>query len=159
MLDINVVADQLVITDKDGAISGRHLSQLNFWGFQFQPATRTFTASPKNIQETLDKLLVYFSRHNIPYALQTNAADLRNQLGKIKDELQRALKQGATVKDGDVKKARPSGFYEFLKSNISRKLKDHQLKAVLHLLAVENGAIFPFPEAGKRLSSWSFIAG
>ena len=149
MLEINVVTDQLIITDKDGAISGRHLSQLNFWGFQSHSESRCLMAVPSNIQETLDKLLAYFSRHNIPYVLQTDAANLRKEFSSIRDELQQALQQGFAVKNGDVKKARPKGFYDFLKSNIFRKLKDHQLKSVLHLLAVGNGANFSVPGSGK----------
>ena len=40
-------------------------------------------------------------------------------------------------------------FKNFLKNSLPRKLKEHQLKAAIHLLRVKNGANFSVPGAGK----------
>ncbi|MCE2440557.1 MAG: DEAD/DEAH box helicase, partial [Candidatus Latescibacteria bacterium] len=40
-------------------------------------------------------------------------------------------------------------FYSFLEKPIPRRLKEHQIKAALHLLSVSNGANFSVPGSGK----------
>jgi len=141
--------DQLTVSDESGVISGRHASQLNFWGFQYDAVAKSFVATPDNFHLTLDKLLAYFTRCQIPCSLAQEIATSRAELAGFKEELHKAVRQGGVVKNGDVTTHRPDDFLRFLAANIPRQLKEHQLKAALHLLAVGNGANFSVPGSGK----------
>ena len=140
---------RLVISDAAGTISGRHRLQLNHWGFQFHPESKSFAVLPHDARPLLEKVLAYFSRHQLPISLAPEVAASRAELVQLKARLQDALRQGAAVKDGDVKTHRPNDFVQFLATSIPRKLKEHQIKAALHLLAVGNGANFSVPGSGK----------
>ena len=146
---IRIINDRLIVGDVDGVISGRHHNQLNYWEIKYDPASKSFVGSPSDLHVTLEKLLAYFTRHQIPYSLAPEVTASRAELALLKDELQKALRQGAIVKDGDIKTHRPDDFVHFLATNIPRKLKEHQIKAALHLLAVGNGANFSVPGSGK----------
>ena len=148
-LEISIISNRLIVGDAGGVISGKHHSQLNLLGFQYDPALKLFTASPSDVHLTLEKVLAYFSRHHISYSLAPEVVASREELSLLKGELQKALRQGAIVKDGDIKTHRPDDFVHFLATNIPRKLKEHQIKAALHLLAVGNGANFSVPGSGK----------
>src|ERR1039457_4673771 len=63
--------------------------------------------------------------------------------------MQQALEAGTLCKRADRKALKAPAFLKFLSENIPRKLKDHQVKAALHLLAVSNGANFSVPGSGK----------
>jgi SNF2 family DNA or RNA helicase len=149
MPEISIINDCLTVSDEAGVISGKHHSQLNFWKFQYDPASKSFVGAPSDIHVLLEKLIAYFTRHQIVYTLAPEVAASRAELALLKDELQKAMRQGAIVKDGDVKTHRPDDFIHFLATNIPRKLKEHQIKAALHLLAVGNGANFSVPGSGK----------
>ncbi len=60
-----------------------------------------------------------------------------------------AKKLGKNAKQDRVEHELKEAFSDFLKSDIKRELKQHQVKAALHLLQVENGANFSVPGAGK----------
>jgi SNF2 family DNA or RNA helicase len=141
--------EQLIVEDKVGELTGRHFSQLNFWGFRFDSATRTFIAEPKDLHVLLDKLLKYFSRCEISYELDEHTEASREIVRAFKDELEAAIEKGSVIKNGDVKTNRPEDFLRFLTEHVPRKLKDHQLKSALHLIAVGNAANFSVPGSGK----------
>src|ERR1035441_10994146 len=63
--------------------------------------------------------------------------------------MQQALEAGTLCKRADRKALKAPAFLKFLSENIPRKLKEHQIKAALHLLAVGNGANFSVPGSGK----------
>lgn len=148
-LEISLRDGRLVVSDAAGIISGRHHSQLEFWEFDYDPEAKTFVASTQDVTVMLDKLLGYFSRNEIPCTLAPEVAAHRAQSAKLRGELSQALQQGATVKSGDVSTHRPDDFVRFLTDKVPRKLKEHQIKAALHLLAVGNGANFSVPGSGK----------
>ena len=56
---------------------------------------------------------------------------------------------GEEFKEGVFKKDGFEKFSSFISKNISRKLKDHQLKAAFHLYLMGNGANFSVPGSGK----------
>ena len=148
-LEISLRDGRLVVRDDAGLVAGRHHSQLEFWGFDYDPAARTFVASPQDVPVTLEKLLGYFSRSELPCTLAPEVAARRAESARLRGELSQALQQGATVKSGDVSTHRPDDFVRFLTDQVPRKLKEHQIKAALHLLAVGNGANFSVPGSGK----------
>jgi SNF2 family DNA or RNA helicase len=147
--EIRLEDEQLIVGDMGGVISGRHYSQLNYWGFRYDSVSRSFVASPENLHLTLDKLLAYFERCQIQCSLDPQVAASRAEMNQFKNELDQALHQGAAVKNGDVTTFRPEDFLRFLGEKIPRNLKEHQIKAALHLLAVGNGANFSVPGSGK----------
>jgi SNF2 family DNA or RNA helicase len=143
----------LVVGDAAGILAGRHYSQLSYWGLHYDAEARAFlteAATSKEIVSTLvGKLLPYFSRYNIPVSLAPEIESLHAETLRLKDELNRALKGGALFKAGQVNEATTKPFIEFLRNSLARRLKDHQVKAALHLLAVGNGANFSVPGSGK----------
>lgn len=146
--EIRMLDGRLVVTDEDRIITGKHVLQLAHWDFQYQPDTKSFVASPPDAHATLDKVLAYFSRTKIACTLAPEVVASRAKLAEIQGELKDALQRGAALKDGDVQ-TRPGDFIQFLTTKVVRKLKEHQIKSALHLLAVGNGANFSVPGSGK----------
>lgn len=73
---------------------------------------------------------------------------LRSASEARRADLKHALVMGARFKAGDLTVAKKE-FLAFLKTNIARRLKAHQIKAAIHLLTVGNGANFSVPGSGK----------
>jgi hypothetical protein len=145
---IRMLGDRLEVLDEGGVITGKHVLQLAHWEFRYQPEAKSFVASPADIHTVLDKLLAYFLRVKIPCGLAPEVVASRAKLAEVQGELKAALQRGAALKDGDIQ-ARPGDFVEFLRTKVARKLKEHQIKSALHLLAVGNGANFSVPGSGK----------
>ena len=146
---IRLDGDRLVIDDEAGLVSGRHYSQLVYWGFRAQSGTRLFVASPIDQHGSLDKVLSYFQKNGIAYEVASEIAATQAELGELRKALQAARTAGAAFKDGDIRVTPVPEFLSFLSTQIPRKLKPHQIKAALHLLAVGNGANFSVPGSGK----------
>jgi SNF2 family DNA or RNA helicase len=146
---IRLDGDRLVIDDETGMVSGRHYSQLVYWGFRAQSGTRLFVASPIDQHGSLDKVLSYFQKNGIAYEVASEIAATQAELGELRKALQAARTAGAAFKDGDIRVTPVPEFLSFLSTQIPRKLKPHQIKAALHLLAVGNGANFSVPGSGK----------
>src|SRR5579859_4949596 len=49
--------ESFVVEDQLGVLSGRHYSQLAYWGFSYDPQKRTFIGTAHQPSETLEKLL------------------------------------------------------------------------------------------------------
>lgn len=140
---------KLVISDPSGLLVGRHFSQLYYWGFSYEAQTRSFSGETAQTNATLEKVLRYLSAQQIPFSLGEDVEFLRTGAQLSKDELDRAIHAGARLKAGEVREVEGSDFLEFLRSHIARPLKEHQIKAALHLLAVRHGANFSVPGSGK----------
>lgn len=140
--------DHLVIDDPAGLLSGRHYSQLCYWGFSYEANTHSFVASTSEANANLEKLLPYLSRHRIAVSLSKELKSAQEQAERFRDELKQALRAGAIFKDGDPTHV-SKDLVNFLRTCIARPLKDHQTKAALHLAAVGNGANFSVPGSGK----------
>ena len=146
---VRIEHDQLVIEDGEGVIAGRHLNQLAYWGFALDEPTHRLIASPTDVHGTLDKVLTYFARHSIEHDVAEEVAASKAELSGLRDELRIAVSRGFSLKSGELTAADSSDFLSFVAQKIPRKLKEHQLKAALHLLAVGNGANFSVPGSGK----------
>ena len=145
---IRLEGNTLIIDDDASVINGRHYSQLAYWGFKPDQGRR-FVASSVDCVGLLDKVLSYFEKHAIPYALGKKTSEARAELSELRETLNAARAAGAAFKDGDVRTTAAPAFLSFLSTQVSRKLKPHQIKAALHLLAVTNGANFSVPGSGK----------
>lgn len=146
---IRLERGQMVIDDEGGIVIGRHYSQLVYWGFRAEPGTNRFVASPMDQHETLDKVLTYFAKHAIPHAVAEEIASTRAELAEMREALRAAIEAGTGFKDGNLAVTTASDFLSFLSTQVPRRLKPHQIKAALHLLAVGNGANFSVPGSGK----------
>ena len=147
--EVKLLGDQVLVVDSAGTITGKHSSQLSYWGFQYHPQSSTFTAAPRDPDATIAKLLSYLTRHSIPHTVSEAVAASRATVEQAKVQMQQALEAGTLCKRADRKALKVPAFLKFLSENIRRKLKDHQVKAALHLLAVRNGANFSVPGSGK----------
>lgn len=157
---VRVEDGRLVIEDGAGVITGRHRSQLAYWGFAAGESPHTLVARPVDVQSTLDKVLSYFGRYSIAHEVSQAVAANRAALADLRAELQRAIAKGTRFKAGNLTAAASRDFLSFVAAKIPRKLKEHQLKAALHLLAVTNGANFSVPGSGKTtvvLAAYSWL--
>ena len=146
---VRIEGSQLVIEDGEGVIAGRHRSQLAYWGFASATESDRLVASPADVHATLDKVLSYLSRHNIAHQVTEEVLASRAELVELRGELRGAVEKGSRFKGGKLSEAEAADFLSFVAGKIPRKLKEHQLKAALHLLAVTNGANFSVPGSGK----------
>jgi len=146
---VRIEGGRLAIDDGERIIGGRHRSQLAYWGFSADGLTNTLIASPVDIHATLDKVLAYLTRHNIPHEVTEEVAASKAALSELRGEVNDAVKQGSRFKAGQIRAADSAEFLSYVAQNIPRQLKEHQLKAALHLLTVKNGANFSVPGSGK----------
>lgn len=149
MPEVKMSGAQVLVIDKIGAITGKHSSQLNYWGFQYDPGAQTFTANAPDPSAIVAKLLSYLTRHQIPHTISEAVAANRATAAQARMQLRQAIAAGSLCKNAERNALRAPDFLKFLSERIPRKLKDHQIKAALHLLAVRNGANFSVPGSGK----------
>jgi len=140
---------QLVVYDPSGVLRGGHYSQLCYWGFHFSMDTKSYIVRPVDLHVTLEKVNGYLSRHKIAFTVSQEVAAVQEEAKRSKMELGHAIQAGALLKDGDTHAVEAGGFMAFLSAHIPRQLKEHQVKAALHLIAVQNGANFSVPGSGK----------
>ena len=128
------------------SLKPHHFSQIKYYGFSFYPEFNGFEGGVENLK----KLLLYLSNSNIAF---TTSDACRTYIDKIEanDKFFKRIKSvGASIKDGKIDRAELKKHFEFLETNIlNRRLKDHQAKALHHLISVQNGANFSVPGSGK----------
>lgn len=146
---VRIEGGQLVIAGGEDVLTGRHRSQLAYWGFAADQSPDRLVARPVDVHGTLDKVLTYFGKHGIAHELAAEVAESRATLDGLRTELRDAVAKGTRFKDGKLSAADSAAFLSFVAERIPRRLKEHQLKAALHLLAVTNGANFSVPGSGK----------
>lgn len=147
--NVTINNGRLVVGDPSRLLSGRHHSQMSYWGFRYEPNTQLYIAQSAEIYSLLQKLTKYLSRHQIPLELSQDVELAQEEVQRSQGELRQALETGALFKSGATKSVNARDFMDFLVSRIPRRLKEHQVKAALHLLAVRNGANFSVPGSGK----------
>jgi SNF2 family DNA or RNA helicase len=146
---VRIEGGQLVIAGGHEVLTGRHRSQLAYWGFAADQSPDRLVAQPADVHGTLDKVLTYFGKHGIAHEVAHEVAESRATLDGLRTELRDAVSKGARFKEGKLSAVDSAAFLSFVAECIPRKLKEHQLKAALHLLAVTNGANFSVPGSGK----------
>src|SRR5262249_6528990 len=140
---------KLVVVDHHNSLRGRHASQLNFWGFERDISSKSFSTMAADLPSLLEKLLAYFTRQQIGFSLSGELTEFRNKAALITNDLRKAQETGAAIKEGKIRGSDADAFLRFISTALPRKLKQHQVKAALHLLGVENGANFSVPGSGK----------
>lgn len=144
---VSVASDRLVLNDALRLLKGRHLSQMAVWGFRYDPTSSTYT-STRDDPALVEKLTKYLSRFHIPFELSEEATAAQAELHERVQSLSQALKEGTRFKQAEPVSTEFRDFLNLL-AELPRRLKAHQIKAAVHLLAVGNGANFSVPGSGK----------
>jgi SNF2 family DNA or RNA helicase len=139
----------LTVSDPLRKLTGRHYSQLCYWGFHYEAEARLFTGKIAKANDTLEKLTAYLSRQEICFSLSQDVKSILAETQASKSDLKQAIEKGALVKAGNPRALEAPDFLNFVATRIVRPLKSHQVKAALHLIGVRNGANFSVPGSGK----------
>lgn len=148
-VQISIRDSEVVIRTDGSGLSPRHESQLAFWDFKFDSNTKEYVCSPDIKIELIIKLKNYFDKNGLKIVFDEQAETFYEQHLEKSKQLSHSLDLGRLMKDGEIDLESANDFVQFLKTNLNRKLKDHQLKAALHLLSINNGANFSVPGSGK----------
>jgi len=149
MIHLLTENNQLVLQVEEGDLAPRHESQLSFWGFKFQPAASRFVSPPGAVDTLARKVVAYLHDSGCSYQLAVETQSLLERHETAESALADALASGKELKGGSLNVARTKEFFAYLEHDVPRRLKEHQLKAALHLLTVQNGANFSVPGSGK----------
>ena len=144
---LSVSQGRLILEDQERLLKGRQESQLAVWGFTYDTGTKAFVGS-RIEPEIVEKVSNYLSRYQIPLELSREAATAQAEFKVRTADLARALEEGARFKRAEPVSNEFRSFLDFL-GELPRRLKPHQIKAAIHLLAVGNGANFSVPGSGK----------
>src|SRR5690625_4607907 len=149
MIRLSIEGDRLVVRPESGDLAPRHESQLAYWGFERNSDSQYFGAAASDQSELTRKVVRYLARQGCTYSLHSSVRHLLEIAETARKSLETALVKGHNLKEGSVAGNDSKRFITFLQEYVPRKLKDHQLKAALHLLSVSNGANFSVPGSGK----------
>jgi superfamily II DNA or RNA helicase len=149
MIHITKADRSFVVRADPGDLAPRHESQLNFWGFSLAPASDAFSCHIDSGADVIPRLVAYLKRFGLAYELGPEVDDLLVAQGHGARRLTEASRRGRQFKNADMRGLDLQDFAQFAKQHLARPLKEHQLKAALHLLCVENGANFSVPGSGK----------
>ena len=145
---IRLDGDALIVKPTDEEFAPRHKNQLAYWGFKKQGDD--FRAISNDLPSLFSKLTLYLSeKGSFSISLCPDLQKLSAKMAQQGVALSSARQKGDSLKAGRIDFETSEGVFKFLKTNILRQLKDHQVKAALHLLSVENGANFSVPGSGK----------
>lgn len=144
--EVSIENGRIVISDPARSLTGRHRSQMAFWGLDYDPATTSYAGAEH--PQLLDKVIRYFGRFHVPLDLAQSARQVYEQHVKAREVLEHAMRYGALFKSASTTAPEYKGFVDYVKG-LPRTLKHHQLKSAIHMLAVGNGANFSVPGAGK----------
>lgn len=142
--------DELIVVQADpGDLAPRHESQLAFWGFAYESTGHSFACPINRAAEIAPKLVAYMERAGLTCALAPEIDDILDAQQSVSARLTEASARGRRFKNAEVQDLGTRDFVLFAKQSLVRPLKDHQVKAAIHLLCVENGANFSVPGSGK----------
>jgi len=145
-MQINYKDESIIINDLK-QLKTRHLSQLNIWGFKRINSHKLVLS--KNIYSIIPKVIDYFDKYDIKYSVTSSFQNILNNINQNKLKFNQIITLGQNFKNGILDNDIINNHINFLKYQIKRKLKNHQLKASCHLYLVKNGANFSVPGSGK----------
>ena len=131
-----------------GELESYHLHQLIYWGFKSADASFELISS-QDPSQTIIKLIEYLNNEGISFELSDYSQSYYNQIVKEDKEFKSYIEKAIVYKNAEIDEKELAEFISFLKKSIPRKLKEHQVKAALHLGYIKNGANFSVPGSGK----------
>jgi SNF2 family DNA or RNA helicase len=149
MVSLAISDGALVIHDADRQLRGKHAAQLNFWKFRFDAQARAYKCRPENAALVAQKVIDYFASEEVAVDVRPEVTAVCSKADAEQSELREALAVGTEIKQGEIPTGTAKSFIAFTANKLARPLKQHQLKASLHLVAIVNGANFSVPGSGK----------
>lgn len=149
MIEISLGDGLLRVGVGEPGLRPRHESQLNYWGFAESEDARVFTLDESSSGRILPRLIEYFGKEHIEYEVSRPLQQILDAVQQARQMMYAATERCKKLKGGKINTEEARDFLEFLDQRIPRKLKQHQIKAALHLLAARNGANFSVPGSGK----------
>jgi superfamily II DNA or RNA helicase len=146
---LGVDGHEVFLSDPERQLTGKYRSQLAFWGFRWESALERFAATPTDSSTTVAKVSAFLTSSGLLFTLTNAAATSQADREEHHKRLRDVLARGERFKSGNAATDEYAEFRSFVASHLKRPLKQHQYNAALHLLAVENGANFSVPGAGK----------
>jgi len=147
-MTISLENNQIKINDFYDQIESYHFFQLNHWGFVKASADNTLISTIL-IPDMILKLIEYFESEKIKFKLTEEAENYYKIQKSSLDEFNLYIESAKSYKNSEIDENLLNEFISFLKKSIPRKLKEHQVKAALHLNYIKNGANFSVPGSGK----------
>ncbi|MDH4130087.1 MAG: hypothetical protein OEV44_15120, partial [Spirochaetota bacterium] len=130
--------DNTIIIGNIKSLRSNQISQLRFWGFK-KHTDNSYELFTDNPSIKLAKVLSYFNKENLNYCLLEPCNNYITKINNQKKFFEETKTLGREYKDGVFNQQLFSEFCDFIKNNIDRKLKEHQLKSAYHLYLVKNG--------------------
>ena len=149
MIRLSIEDDRLMLEATEGDLAPRHESQLAFWGFAFESSENRFVSSAGSGRDLVEKVAHYLASCEFAVELDESARAAVAASVDATAALRAARKYGRAFKEGQHEPEDSQEFLAFLKSSVPRRLKEHQCKAALHLIAAGNAANFSVPGSGK----------
>lgn len=149
MISLTIENGRLIVTPRKSELAPIQESQLAYWGFKYDSSSRQYISPIGKAADFTSKVAQYFTDSDCHCHLDSLVAESICNHDNFQRELQNAKRYGHSLKEGTLELSKNSEFLRFLKDKVPRQLKDHQIKAALHLLAVTNGANFSVPGSGK----------
>jgi len=145
---VDLTEGKIVIREFELQLKSYQIHQLNFWGLVFNQTTKSLT-SLLEYNKILLKIIEYFEKEKISFTLTEICKEKFDKIFKEKLEFESYIEKAMDYKNGNINDKELNEFISFLKSSIPRRLKEHQVKAALHLGYIKNGANFSVPGSGK----------
>lgn len=98
---------------------------------------------------TVAKVVACLTSSGCSFELDKHLDSILASHALAEQNLQTSKEQGRRYKEDGILPPEASSFVEFLSEHVPRQLKEHQLKAAFHSLAVGGGANFSVPGSGK----------
>jgi len=146
---IDVSKSNIIINESSIKLKPDQVNQLKFWGFVKGSKSNVYVLNSQSFDTLLLKLLRYFNAEGIFYHLSQSCQKHVSELNQKIQNFEEIRNLGKEYKNGNFDSNQFNEFALFVNNNISRKLKEHQLKAAFHLYLVGNGANFSVPGSGK----------
>lgn len=145
---VDLTEENIVIREFESQLKSYQIHQLDFWGFAFNQISKSLT-SPLEYKNILLKIIEYFEKEKITYTLTEKCKEKFDEIFNEKLAFESHIEKAMDYKDGNINDEELNEFISFLKCSIPRRLKEHQVKAALHLSYIKNGANFSVPGSGK----------
>ena len=149
MIRLSIEDGRLMLEATADDLAPRHESQLAFWGFAAGSSENRFVCSMGSGRGLVDKVVSYLASFDLAVDLDESVRTAVAASVDATEVLRAARKYGRAFKEGQHKPKDSQKFLAFLESRVPRRLKEHQRKAALHLIAVGNAANFSVPGSGK----------
>ncbi|TXT16819.1 MAG: SNF2-related protein [Erysipelotrichaceae bacterium] len=141
------IGDTLSLDLEINSLKSYQKNQLSIYGFKKSDNGYLYNGNSE-IDIAL-KIYNYFHLENIDFELNDHYQQLILQKQSETNQFSELREKASKYKEAAFDNLEFKTFIDFCKSNLSRNLKQHQLKAAFHLYTLRNAANFSVPGSGK----------